>query len=181
MTASPYFELALVLVTIPYGTIGLLGLLAGGLWRRGSRLGGPLALVWVLVTGAWITFELVQHWVPRLMAVGQPDVWYNWGLPEIWIPVPLALGVLALVLAGVSRLARVIGPEGCPEQLIQVRRTRDGLWRTGSASAAPTEATLLSPIRLIDPPLTWTSSPLLGTGDSLVADGQPKQNQPVGL
>ncbi|MGZ8528518.1 MAG: hypothetical protein ACXWWR_06955 [Candidatus Limnocylindrales bacterium] len=106
MVSGPYLGLALVIQTIPYGTIGLLGLLAGWLWRRGSRLGGPMALVWFLVTGAGVTYEFFGNWVPRLLAIGDPNVWYNWALPEVWIPVPLAIGLLLVLLMGAARLAR---------------------------------------------------------------------------
>jgi hypothetical protein len=106
LVSGPYFALSLVLVTIPYGTIGLLGLWAGWLWRRGSRLGGPMALVWVLITGAGVTYEFLGNWLPRLQAIGDPNIWYNWALPEVWIPVPLAIGLLVVVMAGAARLAK---------------------------------------------------------------------------
>jgi hypothetical protein len=111
---DPYFGLTMVLLTIPYGTIGLLGLLAGWRWSRGSRLGGPLALLWVFVTGAGVTFEFVSNWVPRLMALGDPNIFYNWALPEVWVPVPLALGLFAVVIAGAARLARSSAPKAAP-------------------------------------------------------------------
>ncbi len=114
MVSGPYLGLALVIQTIPYGTIGLLGLLAGWLWRRGSRLGGPMALVWLLVTGAGVTYEFFGNWVPRLQAIGDPNIWYNWALPEVWIPVPLAIGLLVVALAGAARLARRSAPEAAP-------------------------------------------------------------------
>jgi hypothetical protein len=112
--SGPYLGLALVIITIPYGTIGLLGLLAGWLWSRGSRLGGPMALVWVLATGAGVTYEFFANWVPRLSAIGDPMVTYNWALPDIWAPVPLALGVIVVVLAGAARLARPSAPKAAP-------------------------------------------------------------------
>lgn len=105
LTAGPYLGLALAIQTIPYGTIGLLGLRAGWLWRRGSRLTGPL-VAWVLVTGAGVAFEFFGNWVPRLSALGDPNIWYNWALPSVWIPVPLAIGLLIVVLAGAAQLRR---------------------------------------------------------------------------
>jgi hypothetical protein len=110
LVAGPYLGLALVIVTIPYGTIGLLGLLTGLAWRRGSRNGGQLALVWVLITGAGVAYEFLNQWVPRLQAIGDPNIWYNWALPEVWIPVPLGVGLLAVLLAGAARLARRSAP-----------------------------------------------------------------------
>ncbi|MDQ2965719.1 MAG: hypothetical protein M3R57_07705 [Chloroflexota bacterium] len=112
--AGPYFQLVLVLMTIPYGTIGLLGLVAGLLWRRGYKLGGPIAFLWVLVTGAGVTFAFIDQWLPRLEALGDPNVTYNWALPDVWVPVPLALGLVVVVLAGVVRLARRSGPKAAP-------------------------------------------------------------------
>lgn len=114
IVSGPYLGLALVLLTIPYGTIGFLGLLAGWLWRRHSRLGGPLALLWVLVTGAGVAFAFSDAWLPRLRALGDPNVFYNWALPEVWLPVPLAIGLFVVVLAGASRLARRSAPEAAP-------------------------------------------------------------------
>ena len=104
VTAGPYLGLALVIQTIPYGIIGLLGLRAGWLWRRGSRLTGPL-VAWILVTGAGVAFEFIGNWLPRLSAIGDPNVRYNWALPSVWIPVPLAIGLLVVVLAAAAQLA----------------------------------------------------------------------------
>ena len=114
VVAGPYLGLALVIQTFPYGIIGLLGLRAGWLWRRGSRLGGPTATVWVFVTGAVVAYEFLSNWVPRLQAIGHPNIWYNWALPSVWIPVPLAIGLLIVLLAGAARLARRSPPAPAP-------------------------------------------------------------------
>lgn len=109
-----YLGLTVVLVSIPYGTIGLLGIVGGWLWRRGSRVGGHLAVAWVVVTGALLALEFWANWVPRLIALGDPSTTYNWALPEIWVPVPVALGLVAVVIAGAARLARPSATKAAP-------------------------------------------------------------------
>jgi hypothetical protein len=82
----------------PYGLIAVLTLVsARGLWT-GRRWAKLLGLVGSLLALAWAGFEIVQYWPGPLMALVDPSVWYNWALPEIWIPLPIAVGgIIALV------------------------------------------------------------------------------------
>ena len=82
----------------PYGLIAVLTLVsARGLWT-GRPWARPLGLVGSLLALAWAGFEIVQYWPGLLIALVDPNVWYNWALPEIWIPLPIAVcGIIALV------------------------------------------------------------------------------------
>ena len=82
----------------PYGLIAILTLVsARGMWT-GRRWARPLGLVGSLFALAWAGFEIVQYWPGPLLALVDPSVWYNWALPEIWIPLPIAIGgIVALV------------------------------------------------------------------------------------
>jgi hypothetical protein len=82
----------------PYGLIAILtlvsarGLGTGWRWARLLGLGGSLLAL------ALAGFEIVQYWPGPLIALVDPSVWYNWALPEIWIPLPIAVGgIIALV------------------------------------------------------------------------------------
>ncbi len=94
---GPYGPLVIILIG-PYGLIAILTLVsARGLWtgRRWARLLGVAASILAL---GWAGLEIIQHWPVRLMALGDPNVSYNWALSEIWIPLPIAVGgVIALV------------------------------------------------------------------------------------
>jgi len=90
------------LVIILRGSYGLIAVLtlvsARGLWtgRRWARL---LGLVGSLLALAWAGFEIVQYWPGPLIALVDPSVSYNWALPEIWIPLPIAFGGIVALIA----------------------------------------------------------------------------------
>ncbi len=98
---GPYGPLALILVG-PYGLIAILALVgARGLWT-GRRWARTLGVVASLLALAWAGFDIVQHWPGRLTALGDPNISYNWALPEIWIPLPIAVGA-AIALVALAR------------------------------------------------------------------------------
>jgi len=95
---GPFGPLAIILGG-PYGLIAVLALVsARGLWT-GRRWARRLGLVGSLLTIAWAGFDIVQHWPSRLIALGDPNVSYNWALPEIWIPLPIAVGAIIALVA----------------------------------------------------------------------------------
>jgi hypothetical protein len=95
---GPFGPLAIFL-SGPYGLIAVLALIsARGLWT-GRRWARRLGLVGSLLTLAWAGFDIVQYWPSRLMALGDPNVSYNWALPEIWIPLPIAVGAMIALVA----------------------------------------------------------------------------------
>ncbi len=99
--SGPYGPLALILVG-PYGLIAILTLVgARGLWT-GRRWARTLGVVASLLALAWAGFDIVQHWPGRLTALGDPNISYNWALPEIWIPLPIAVGA-AIALVTLAR------------------------------------------------------------------------------
>lgn len=95
---GPYGPLAIILLG-PYGLIAFLTLgSARGLWT-GRRWARRLGLVGSLLSLAWAGLEIVQHWSVRLIALGDPKVSYNWALPEIWLPLPIAVGAIIALVA----------------------------------------------------------------------------------
>jgi hypothetical protein len=95
---GPYGPLAIILRG-PYGLIALLALVsAWGLWT-GRQWARPLGVVGSLAALAWAGFELIQYWPGPLISLVDPNVSYNWANPEMWIPLPVALGGVAALVA----------------------------------------------------------------------------------
>jgi len=95
---GPFGPLAIVL-SGPYGLIALLALVSARGLSTGRRWARRLGLVGSLLSLAWAGFDIVQYWPSRLMALGDPNVSYNWALPEIWIPLPIAVGAIIALIA----------------------------------------------------------------------------------
>jgi hypothetical protein len=95
---GPFGPLAIFL-SGPYGLIALLALVSARGLRTGRRWARRLGVVGSILTLAWAGFDIVQYWPSRLMALGDPNVSYNWALPEIWIPLPIAVGAIIALVA----------------------------------------------------------------------------------